>query len=152
MIIQTWNETWNKMNFRTTYKRKDQKIKSVNLNKSNESRSEKKSDWKTDIIKKKIYIYDSIDRYKKYLIFRFFELIRETRFISKRFQKLRIGKMLISQKKNLLTKMFYRRKKIMSWNFLKSNKLYSRFLNSLRLKRFRIDWSRRVEYRHPILG
>ena len=92
------------MNFRTIYKRKDQKIKSVNLNESNESRFEKKPDWKIDIIKKKIYIYDPTDRYKEYLIFRFFELTRGARLIPERLQKLKIEKMLISQKKKFADK------------------------------------------------
>ena len=47
------------------------------------------------------YLYDSIDKYKKYLIFRFFEMKRNTRLTSKRLRRICINKKLFKKKKTV---------------------------------------------------
>ena len=53
------------------------------------------------------YSYDSIDKYKKYLIFRFSEMKRNTRLTSKRLRRIRINEKLFKKKiadKNVVSK------------------------------------------------
>ena len=64
--------------------------------------------WKKRQLKKKImknektrYLYDLIDKYKKYLIFRFFEMKRNTRLTLKRLWRIRINKKLFKKKKTV---------------------------------------------------
>ena len=45
------------------------------------------------------YSYDSIDKYKKYLIFRFFKMKRNMRLTSKYLRQIRINKKLFRKKK-----------------------------------------------------
>ena len=59
--------------------------------------------------KKTRYLYDSVDKYKKYLIFRFFEMKQNTRLTSKRLRRICINEKLF-EKKKLLTKMLFRKK------------------------------------------
>ena len=47
------------------------------------------------------YLYDSIDKYKKYLIFRFFEMKRNTHLTSKRLRRIRINEKLFKKKKTV---------------------------------------------------
>ena len=57
--------------------------------------------------KKTRYLYDSVDKYKKYLIFQFFEMKRNTRLTSKRLRRIRINEKLFKKKiadKNVVSK------------------------------------------------
>ena len=45
------------------------------------------------------YSYDSVNKYKKYLIFRFFEMKRNTRLTSKRLRRICINEKLFKKKK-----------------------------------------------------
>ena len=70
--------------------------------------------WKKRQLKKKIiknektrYSYNSANKYKKYLIFRFFEMKRNTRLTSKRLRRIRINEKLFKKKiadKNVVSK------------------------------------------------
>ena len=53
------------------------------------------------------YSYDSIDKYKKYLIFQFFKMKRTTRLTSKHLQQIRMNEKLFKKKtvdKNVISK------------------------------------------------
>ena len=95
--------------------------------------------WKKRQLKKKImknektrYSYDSIDKYKKYLIFRFFEMKRNTRLTSKRLRRIRINEKLF--KKKLLIKMLFQKKICLIWNFSKIKRIRSKIISSLKIK------------------
>ena len=74
------------------------------------------------------YSYDSVDKYKKYLIFRFFEMKRNTRLTSKRLRRIRINEKLF--KKKLLTKNIVSKKNLFDLKFFenKTNLIENNFL------------------------
>ena len=104
---------------RTLYKRKNQKIRFVNLSKSDESKLENEFDWKKVVLKSEVSkrTYDSINRFVKYLISKFSNLTKDVRLISERLKRLRIEESLWKEKKTLLIEMMYNRIKMLVWNF-----------------------------------
>ena len=118
------------------YKRKDQKIQSVNLSKFDESKSENEFDWKKIVLKSEVSkrTYDSIDRFIKYLISKFSNLTKNVRLISERLKRLRIEKSLWKKKKALLTKMMYNQEKVLAWNFTHKTQIKSEIWSSVKIK------------------
>ena len=103
----------------TMYKRKTQKITFVNFNTSNEFMLDEQTKWKKTLESN----YDSkswkklIERFEKFLTFKFCIITREARLTSKRIDKLIIKSNLWSQERKLLLKMLYKREKALSWIF-----------------------------------
>ena len=109
------------------YKRKNQKIRSVNLSKSDESKSEDEFDWKKVVLKSEVSkrTYDFIDRFIEHLISKFFDLMKNVKLIFERLKRLQIEKFLWEAKKALLTKMMYNREKILAWDFTHKEQIKS---------------------------
>ena len=112
VIVRFWLQICETLFFYTAYKRKNQKIRSVNFDESNDFMSDESDNWKKKILKneKKRYSFDFVNKYREYLILRFFEMKRDERLWNNRLSRIRIGEELFVQKKKLLTEMLYRRK------------------------------------------
>ena len=94
------------------YKRKTQKINSIDVNILNELKPETNSKWRKML--KLFIIVDSLKQLKKlydsFLISKFSKISRNSRMILKRLQKMFFDVELFFQKRNLLIEMLYRRK------------------------------------------
>jgi hypothetical protein len=72
------------------YKRKADKVKPVDLDKSDSNISRKSKSWREDMIREKMKNIDSDsdDLYAKWLIFKFFKIVKGSRLIPERIEKL----------------------------------------------------------------
>jgi hypothetical protein len=98
------------------YKRKNQKVRSVNSCIFDDSISEESASWKADILKKELMrkIVNSTNQYAQWLILKFSDLTKSVRLKSERLQRMKIEDFLWEKKKNLLTKMLYNRKVVLA--------------------------------------
>ena len=118
------------------YKRKDQKIRFVNLSKFDESKFENEFDWKKVVLKNEISkrTYDFIDRFVEYLILKFSDLTKNVKLIFERLKRLRIEEFLWDKKKTLLTKMMYNRERVLTWNFTHKEQIKFEIWSSIKIK------------------
>ena len=67
--------------FYIAYERKNQKIRSINFDKSNNFMFNENDNWKKNLKneKKKRYSFDFVDKYREYLISRFSKMKRDER-------------------------------------------------------------------------
>lgn len=73
-------------------------------------------------IKKKISIFDPTDKYTHWLIPKFTLIAKRARFTIERLGKMIVGKDMIAQEKEVLTKMLYNRKVVLAWDFIEMKK------------------------------
>ena len=93
------------------HKRKVQKIKSMNVEIMNKSKSRTNSKWKK-ILKSSItskFVEQLFDVYHSFLIFRVSKIKQNFKLILERMQKMLFDTKLFSQKRKLMLKLFYRR-------------------------------------------
>ena len=136
IIVRFWLQVCKTLSFYTAYKRKNQKIRSVNFDESNDFMSDESDNWKKKILKneKKRYSFDFVDKYREYLISRFSEMKRSERLWNDRLSRIRIDEKLSVQKKKLLTEMLYRRKICLIWKFSKIEKIKSKINSSVKIR------------------
>ena len=94
------------------YKRKAQKINSVNVRITNESRLKIYFKWK-EILKLSItskFVKQLSDVYDSFLTFKFLKIRQNFKLISKRLQKMFFDTKLFPQEQKLMLKLFYQRK------------------------------------------
>ena len=94
------------------YKRKTQKINSMNVEITNESRSRTNSKWR-EILKSFViskFVKQLSNVYDFLLIFKFSKIKQNFKLTSERLQKMFFDAKLFSQKQKLILKLFYRRK------------------------------------------
>ncbi len=109
----------------TAYKRKAQKIWSVNSSKSNDSISEDLTNWKQILltqIKLNMTKMKS-EKYDHWLFLKFFKIAREFRLTSKQAKRMICDDALTLQEKNLLLKMLFNREATMIWDFSEMRKI-----------------------------
>ena len=99
----------------------------MNFDESNDFMSDESDNWKEKILKnkKKRYSFDFADKYREYLILRFFEMKRDERLWNDRLSRIRINEELSVQKK------------IVNWNAVSSKNLFD-------LKIFE-NWKNQIE-------
>ncbi len=109
----------------TAYKRKVQKIWSVNLSESNDSISEDLTNWKQILLTQiKLNMTEmKSEKYNHWLFLKLFKIAWEFRLTSKRVKRMICNNALTLQEKNLLLKMLFNRKATMIWNFSKMRKI-----------------------------
>ena len=117
--IQTWARACETMYVRTAYKRKDKKVRPVDLGESDGSKPGGSANWKNDVRKgeESRYTFDPADKYSEFLVPRFSGMKRGSRLTPERLKRIRIGEGLSEQEKELLTEMLYRREACLSWDF-----------------------------------
>ena len=88
------------------YKRKNQKIRFVNLSKFDESKFESEFDWKKIVLKDEISkkTYDSIDRFVEYLISKFSNLTKNVKLTFEWLKQLKIVESLWKKKEDVVDK------------------------------------------------
>ena len=97
------------------YKRKAQKINSVNVGITNESRLRTNSKWK-EILKSSVtskFIKQLFDVYDSFLISKFSKIKQNFKLTSERLQKMLFDTELSSQEQELMLKLFYRREVVL---------------------------------------
>ena len=107
------------------YKRKVQKINSVNVEITNESRSKINFKWR-EILKSLItskFVEQLSDVYNSFLIFKFSKIKQNFKLTSKRLQKMLFDTKLFSQERKLMLKLLYRREVVLTWNFSEIDKV-----------------------------
>ena len=109
----------------TAYKRKAQKIQSVNSSESNDSISEDLINWKQILLTQiKLNMTEmKSEKYDHWLFLKFFKIAREFRLTSKRAKRMICNDALTLQEKNLLLKMLFNREATMIWDFSKMRKI-----------------------------
>ena len=98
------------------YKRKVQKINSVNIEITNESRLKTNFKWK-EILKLLItskFVEQLFDVYDSFLTFKFSKIKQKFKLISERLQKIFFHIKLFSQERKLILKLFYQRKVVLT--------------------------------------
>jgi hypothetical protein len=123
-----------KISINTAYKRKTDKIRPVNLNKSDSSISGERENWKTEIKRKFDIPKRSPRKYDDLLTPKFSAITRGAKFISERFADIRIGEKLSIKEKKLLTEMLYNRKAVLIWDFTHYKKVKSEMASSQKIK------------------
>jgi hypothetical protein len=99
-----------KASINTVYKRKVDKVRPVDSDKSNGSTPGNNKDWKQKV-KERFGIPEGLFKKYDYLLIPKFSVIsRKTRLTPERFAEIKIGKKLLKAKKDLLTEMLYNRK------------------------------------------
>ena len=116
--------------------KKNKKMQSVDLGKSNESLFEKNPDWKNVICKNEANLYTKnlADKNDKWLIPRFSDMRRSARLIFERLSMIRIRNILKKNEKKLLIEMLYRKKVCLFWKFSEIKKVKSKIISSLKIK------------------
>ncbi len=121
----------------TAYKRKAQKIQSVNSSELNDSISEGLTNWKQILLTQvKLNMTEmKSEKYDHWLFFKFFKIAREFRLTSKRAKRMICDDALTLQEKNLLLKMLFNREVTMIWNFSEMKKIKDivSFLQQIRM-------------------
>ena len=79
--------------------------------------------WKVNAMKKEIPILNPTDKYTYWLIPKFTPIANGARLTSKRLAKMIIKDIMISQEKDLLTKILYNQEIILIWDFKKMGKV-----------------------------
>lgn len=79
--------------------------------------------WRLNVIKREIPIFNSIDKDMHWFISRFTPITKSARLTSMWIAKLIIGDSIISQKKELLTKILYNYKAILGLDFTEMRKV-----------------------------
>ena len=93
------------------YKRKTQKINSINVEIMNESRSRINFKWR-EILKLSItskFVEQLSDVYNSFLIFKFSKIKQSFKLTLKRLQKILFNTKMFLQERKLMLKLFYRR-------------------------------------------
>jgi hypothetical protein len=99
-----------KASINTAYKRKADKVRPIDSDKSDGSISGNSENWKQKIEKRFDIPEGPFEKYDYLLISKFSIINREARLIPERFAKIKIGKELLKTEKDLLTEMLYNRK------------------------------------------
>ena len=98
------------------YKRKVQKINSVNIEITNESRLRTNFEWK-EILKLLItskFVEQLFDIYDSFLTFKFSKIKQNSKLTSERLQKIFFHIKLFLQERKLILKLFYQRKVVLT--------------------------------------
>ncbi len=119
------HEKINHVKVATAYKKKAQKIWSVNSSKLNNSISKDLTNWKQILLTQiKLNITEmKSEKYDHWLFFKFFKIAWEFRLTSKWAKRMICNDALTLQEKNLLLKMLFNKKAIMIWNFSEMRKI-----------------------------
>ncbi len=119
------HEKINHVKVATAYKRKAQKIQSVNSSKLNNSISEDLTNWKQILLTQiKLNMTEmKSEKYDHWLFFKFFKIAQEFRLTSKRAKRMICDDALTLQEKNLLLKMLFNREATMIWDFSEIRKI-----------------------------
>ena len=107
------------------YKKKTDKMRSVNWKFSNESKSFENDDWKASIIaeKRSRKFHLSRMKYDHWLISKFSSIFQNSRIISKRMKKMLVNDSKQMKEKKLLLFCFYNRKIVNVWNFFEIDQI-----------------------------
>ncbi len=119
------HEKINYIKVMTAYKRKVQKIWSVNLSELNNSISKDLTNWKQILLTQiKLNMKEmKSEKYDYWLFFKFFKIAWEFRLTLKWVKKMICNDALTLQEKNLLLKMLFNREVIIIWNFSEMRKI-----------------------------
>ncbi len=119
------HEKINYVKVATAYKRKAQKIQSVNSLKLNDLISEDLTNWKQILLTQiKLNMTEmKSEKYDHWLFLKFFKIAQKFRLISKWVKRMMCDDALTLQEKNLLLKMLFNRKVTMIWNFSEMRKI-----------------------------
>jgi beta-N-acetylglucosaminidase len=116
------------------YKRKDQKMKFNNICVSNDFKFDDDVTWKENIIKKKKYFKNLTNQFVEFLIFKFFELTKETRLNFERIQKMQIKNELLKREKELFLEMLFNREIALFWNFIEKDSIRSKITSLMKIR------------------
>ena len=100
----------------TLYKRKAQKINSMNVEIMNESESRTNSKWK-EILKSSVtskFVEQLSDVYNSFLTLKFSKVKQNSKIILERLQKMLFDTKLSPQERKLMLKLLYRRKVVLT--------------------------------------
>ncbi len=119
------HEKINHVKVATAYKRKVQKIQSVNSSELNDSISEDLTNWKQILLTQiKLNMTEmKSEKYDHWLFLKFFKIAQEFRLTLKQAKRIICNDALTLQKKNLLLKMLFNREATMIWNFSEMKKI-----------------------------
>jgi hypothetical protein len=112
-----------KTSINTVYKRKADKVRPVDLDKSDSSTPSNNENWKQKMKKRFKIPEEPPEKYDYLLIPKFSIINRKARLIFKRLTRMRIGKELFKTKKNLLTEILYNYKTVLAWDFTHCKKV-----------------------------
>jgi hypothetical protein len=119
------HEKINHVKVATAYKRKAQKIQSVNSSKLNDLISEDLTNWKQILLTQiKLNMTEmKSEKYDHWLFLKFFKIAQEFRLTSKWAKRMICNDAFTLQEKNLLLKMLFNREATMIWDFSEMRKI-----------------------------
>jgi hypothetical protein len=109
----------------TAYKRKANKVRPIDSDKSDGSISGNNKDWKQEMEKRFSVPEGFFKKYDYLLIPKFSAISRGARLTPKRFTGMKIGEELLKTKKDFLMEMLYNYKTILAWDFTHYRKIRS---------------------------
>ena len=112
------------------YKRKAQKINSINVEIIDDSESRTNSKWR-EILKSSVtskFVKQLSDVYNFFLTLKFSKIRQDFRLTSERLQKMFFGTKLSSQEQKLMLKLLYRRETALAWNFSEIDRIKSEIM------------------------
>ena len=108
----------------TAYKRKADKVRPVDTDKSDGAIPGGKEDWKAEILEQEAKIQTDPNRpYKEWLIPKFSDIPRGSRLTPERLGKMIVGDELTIQERDMLTEMLYNREASLAWEFSEIGKV-----------------------------
>ena len=118
------------------YKKKANKIRSVNWTFSNKSKSFENDNWKISIIagKKSRKFHLSRIKYDHWLILKFSTIFQDSRIISKRIKKMLVNDSMQIKEKKFLLSCLYNRKIAFTWNFFKIDQIKSEIISFMKIR------------------
>ena len=114
------------------YKRKAQKINSMNVEITNESKSRINFKWK-EILKSLItskFVEQLSNVYDSFLISKFSKIKQNFKLTSERLQKMLFDAKLFSQEQKLMLKLLYRQEATLTWNFNEIDRIKSKIIKN----------------------
>ena len=118
------------------YKKKANKVRSVNWEFSNESKSFENDDWRVSIIaeKRSREFHLSRMKYDHSLISKFSTIFQDSRITSKRIKKMLVNDSMQIKEKKLLLFCLYNRKTAFAWNFFEIDQIKSEVISFMKIR------------------